>query len=182
MPPLESGADTAATPVRHSLANGVSFHPSSSLRLRTFANDRRQVESTPDAPPPAYSSPSDDSHVASTVPSRETEYTQDTKISPETEPSVASGTTLATVKAAAGATYEELVEQLARAQDTIARLTQEAQSGLRQRKGASSSDEKSTGGTTQQVATAVRQGTEGVPIQIVAVLCLASFLLAYFFF
>lgn len=54
------------------------------------------------------------------------------------------------------------------------------QDGLRQRKGITAADEKPS---VAEVASAVRpQGTEGVPIQLVAILCLVSFLLAYFFF
>jgi hypothetical protein len=52
-------------------------------------------------------------------------------------------------------------------------------SGLRQRNVKSSSDEKKPAGNTAQV---VRQQPAGVPVQIVALLCLLSFLLAYFFF
>lgn len=54
------------------------------------------------------------------------------------------------------------------------------QEGLRQRKGPTAAADVPK---AAQIATAARpQGTEGVPIQIVAVLCLVSFLLAYFFF
>jgi type VI protein secretion system component VasF len=66
-------------------------------------------------------------------------------------------------------------------------LKNEAASGLRQRKAAatSESEDKSTAVGAAQLAQAERptqQGTEGVPVQIVALLCLASFLLAYFLF
>lgn len=96
----------------------------------------------------------------------------------------------ATVKSAATETYEELKDQLAKAEATITSLKNDVASGLRQRKAAATttseqqSAEKGSKGT-QQLAQAERptqQGTEGVPVQIVAVLCLASFLLAYFFF
>ena len=53
-------------------------------------------------------------------------------------------------------------------------------SGLRQRKSAGT-----TTANPAQVHPAVqgaRQGSEGVPLHIVAILCLISFLLAYFFF
>ncbi|KAJ4396434.1 phosphatidylinositol-binding protein scs2 [Gnomoniopsis smithogilvyi] len=54
------------------------------------------------------------------------------------------------------------------------------QEGLRQRKEVTAADEKPS---VPAVANAVRpQGTEGVPIQYVAILCLICFLLAYFFF
>ncbi len=61
--------------------------------------------------------------------------------------------------------------------------------GLRQRKGASTttdvsekSAEKETAPVTAQVQQASFHGTEGVQVQVVAMLCLLSFLLAYFFF
>jgi type VI protein secretion system component VasF len=93
----------------------------------------------------------------------------------------------ATVKSAAADTYEELKDQLAKAEATITSLRNEVASGLRQRKtggGGTSAEDTSKG----QLAQADRQtqqqarATEGVPVQIVAVLCLVSFLLAYFFF
>jgi ubiquitin len=89
----------------------------------------------------------------------------------------------ATIKSAATETYDELKDKLAKAEATIASLKNEATSGLRQRKAAFETAEQS--GATQQLAQAERpqpQATEGVPVQIVAILCLASFLLAYFLF
>lgn len=89
----------------------------------------------------------------------------------------------ATVKSAASATYEELKDQLAKAENTIASLRTEVASGLRQRKAAGTSSEGETS-KAPQLAQQQPQGraTEGVPVQIVALLCLVSFLLAYFFF
>ena len=67
--------------------------------------------------------------------------------------------------------------QLAQAQATIASYGQEG--GLRMRKAVSGGAE--TSNTPSDVG--VRQNTsEGVPVQIVAALCLLSFLLAYLFF
>ncbi|KAG9385438.1 MSP domain containing protein [Pyrenophora tritici-repentis] len=70
--------------------------------------------------------------------------------------------------------------QLAEAKAQIARLTQQLgdASGLRQRKGASAQDSKqsSTAINTQQAPAG------GVSVQITALLCLVSFLLAYFLF
>ena len=86
-----------------------------------------------------------------------------------------------TVKSSAEATYEELKQQLAKAEALITSLKNEASSGLRQRKsGAPGPDGKAA--PSADLAQAIRQGTEGVPLQIVAALCLLSFLLAYFFF
>ncbi|KAK6839779.1 integral er membrane protein [Apiospora arundinis] len=83
----------------------------------------------------------------------------------------------AAASTAATATYEELKVQLEKAQQTISQLKQD-QGGLRQRK-TGAGEEKSA---PAQLAQQVRQGTEGVPIQMTAILCLLSFLLAYLFF
>lgn len=148
-----------------------------------------QVEATPDVAPPAYySSPNDGATQASIYPVSEPE-TQDTQ-KPEPEPvqsttcSAPAAAAVAAVKSTATDTYDELKDQLAKAEATIASLKNEAASGLRQRKAAVAKtlDEKNVAGQAQDLAQAVRQGTEGVPVQVAAVLCLVSFLLAYFFF
>ena len=73
---------------------------------------------------------------------------------------------------------DELKAQLAEAKATIAKLRSQAEEGLRQRKPVATSQETSKGATaTQEHATA-----GGVSLQITAVLCLLSFLLAYFLF
>lgn len=77
---------------------------------------------------------------------------------------------------------EDLQAQLADAKATIAKLREqvETSSGLRQRKAEPTRDSK------EQLQTAVsthQQGpTGGVSVQITAILCLLSFLLAYFLF
>ena len=77
----------------------------------------------------------------------------------------------------------ELKAQLAEAKATISKLRQQAEQGLRQRKSDAvnkDSKERITMGTTDM---GVQQApAAGVPVQIVAGLCLLSFLLAYFFF
>ena len=73
----------------------------------------------------------------------------------------------------------ELQAQLDAAKQQIARLTQQVDTGLRQRKPESTRD------TKDQLATAIQQQTApagGVPVQITALLCLVSFLIAYFLF
>jgi hypothetical protein len=74
----------------------------------------------------------------------------------------------------------ELESQLAEARATIDRLQEQikSSSGLRQRKVEPTDDSK------QQLLTAerVQAPAGGVPVQVVAGLCLLSFLLAYFFF
>jgi hypothetical protein len=73
-------------------------------------------------------------------------------------------------------TYDELKEKLAEAQKTIAAYAQEG--GLRLRKAAKG---ETSNETVNQVAHRI-QATQGVPLQVVAALCLVSFLLAYLFF
>jgi hypothetical protein len=73
-------------------------------------------------------------------------------------------------------TYEELKAKLADAQATIASYAQEG--GLRMRKMAQG---ESGNKVVDQVVNQV-QASQGVPLQIVALLCLLSFLLAYIFF
>jgi hypothetical protein len=76
---------------------------------------------------------------------------------------------------------EDFKAQLANANATIASLKQQLeQGGLRQRKTNASNNEKAD--ATGLQATIQQQAPGGVSVQIVAVLCLLSFLLAYFFF
>jgi len=79
---------------------------------------------------------------------------------------------------------DDVRAQLAAAKSTIARLTtQVGEQGLRQRKVDAvnqDSRERITTGTTGMGVQ--QQPADGVPVQIVAALCLLSFLLAYFFF
>lgn len=81
-----------------------------------------------------------------------------------------------TVSSTAQMTYEELKVKLSQAEAQLANLKD---TGLRQRnvKVPGSGDK-----TVGQVAQQVKQTVEGVPVQIAALLCLLSFLLAYFFF
>jgi len=79
---------------------------------------------------------------------------------------------------------EDLKAQLAQAKATITRLTQQTEEqGLRQRKteavNQDSRERISTGTTGMGIQ---QQPADGVPVQIVAALCLLSFLLAYFLF
>jgi hypothetical protein len=76
---------------------------------------------------------------------------------------------------------EDLKAQLEEAKATIARLTTQASeaTGLRQRKGDASVDSKSQLSTAPHTQTAP---AGGVSVQITALLCLLSFLVAYFLF
>jgi hypothetical protein len=90
--------------------------------------------------------------------------------------SVSSAAAAAAVSNAVPTSYEDLKAQLAQAQATIASYSQEG--GVRMRKAAGAS-----GDNTATSDIGVRQqAAEGVPVQIVAALCLLSFLLAYLFF
>lgn len=79
---------------------------------------------------------------------------------------------------------EDLRVQLSEAKGQILRLKQQAEDQvLRQRKSDAvnqDSRERITTGTTGMGIQ--QQPADGVPVQIVAALCLLSFLLAYFFF
>jgi hypothetical protein len=75
-------------------------------------------------------------------------------------------------------TYEELKTKLAKAEAQLVNLKDS--SGLRQRNVKAVAAEGKV--QAAQAAQAVKQSVEGVPVQIVALLCILSFLLAYFFF
>ena len=79
---------------------------------------------------------------------------------------------------------EDLRAQLSEAQATISRLTQQAQDQLlRQRKTDATNQDSRERITTGTTGMGIQQQPgDGVPVQIVAALCLLSFLLAYFFF
>ena len=160
-------------------------------QTRTAANNL-QYDATPDTAPPAYSSPGDDTTILEDAPSTQQPEPKELRQEPETsragQPSAFSAPAVAaTVKSAAADTYEDLKDKLSKAEATITSLRSEVAGGLRQRKTAataSGSGDNNNAGTPQlaQAQRPTSQGTEGVPVQVVALLCLASFLLAYFFF
>lgn len=130
---------------------------------RTFSSPGGHAESTPLTSPPPYSSASAD---------------RDADVDERSEqPKSAISQAATSVSEAAASTYEELKAKLAQAEAQLASLKE---SGLRQRnvKTAAGDEKKPAGGNTAQ---AVKQ-PDGVPVQLVAILCLLSFLLAYFFF
>lgn len=92
--------------------------------------------------------------------------------------------TASNVVSAVPTSGDDVRAQLAQAKATIARLTSQAEDqGLRQRKtDAVNQDarERITTGTTGMGLQ--QQPADGVSVQIVAALCLLSFLLAYFLF
>ncbi|KAK3388428.1 PapD-like protein [Sordaria brevicollis] len=152
----ETTSPVAATPIRPSTSNRVEETPApftSPSETRSSTTDTREIKQEPD-------------------------------LADNFQSTVAAAAT--TVQSTAAETYEQLKDQLAKAQATIASLQNDAASGLRQRKAtvadAVGEQASNVQATAQDLAQSARQGTEGVPVQIAAVLCLVSFLLAYIFF
>lgn len=131
---------------------------------RAFSSPGATNETPPSTAPPPY--PTEDTPVQDEEPEEK----------PEAKSTISQATTAVT--SAAEATVEALKAKLAQAEAQIAALKE---TGLRQRnvKSASVDDEKRA---VPKVNQAVKQTVEGVPVQIAALLCLISFLLAYFFF
>jgi hypothetical protein len=151
-----------------------------------------------DEQPPAYSSPSPaavtpqkpaSSGVSSGMGAVSTpaERASDIKREPVDTPHTSSaeqstmlGSAAAAMSNTLGVSKEDLQRQLDAANEKIKQLQQQASEGLRQRKNVSESSEKSGSSTTTGMQQAPAPG--GVPVQIVALLCLLSFLIAWFFF
>lgn len=134
--------------------------------------------------PPAYSSPSPQFGSPATYSAVTSHAPKDagTKSTGETKASSSTAAASSTITAAATAvsnavpkSQEDLKQQLAEAKAQISKLTNQlGDPQLRQRKVQEASETMQT--VVQQT------GETGVPVQIVAGLCLLSFLLAYFFF
>ncbi|CCE32387.1 hypothetical protein E4U35_002087 [Claviceps purpurea] len=149
-----------STPSRASASNGASETPSAP---RSFFSP-----SAGHASAAASSAPYTSDDAAA-------ENDEDAKSITNSKPTVSQAT--AAVSETAKLTYDELKAMLAQAE---AQLLSLKDGGLRQRNVKStSSDEKAPRG---QNTHPVEHQPEGVPVQIVAILCLISFLLAYFFF
>ncbi|KAI9843881.1 MAG: phosphatidylinositol-binding protein scs2 [Sclerophora amabilis] len=122
------------------------------------------------------SRPSDSKHLGDAISSAHNPATD--------SPQSAIYTTASSVASAIPTSGADLKSQLAEAQAQIQKLKQQVQEhGLRQRKTDAvnqDSRERITTGTTGMGVQ--QQPAEGVPVQIVAGLCLLSFLLAYMFF
>ncbi|KAK0720903.1 PapD-like protein [Lasiosphaeris hirsuta] len=164
LPPTgEDHLGAVTTPSRQAFTNGVEATPETSA-------------------PPAYSSPQEDSTITSAPVVKSEERQPEPSQEPETAPSSAPVAGVAAAKAAVVDTTQDLKESLAKAEAQIALLKEQAESGLKQRKPTTAVVEEKITTAGHALAQAGRQGTEGVPVQIVAILCLISFLLAYFFF
>ena len=94
------------------------------------------------------------------------------------------GNAASTVANAVPTNSEDLRQQLSDAKAQITRLTDQAQEQvLRQRRSDAVNQDSRERITTGTAGMGVQQQpADGVPVQIVAALCLLSFLLAYFFF
>lgn len=151
----------AVTPSKNSLSNGANETPEVP---RAFSSPGATNETSPSTAPPPY--PTEDTPVQDEEPEEK----------PEAKSTISQATTA--VASAAETTVDALKAKLAQAEAQIASLKE---TGLRQRnvKSAPVDDEKRAVAKMNQ---AVKQTVEGVPVQIAALLCLISFLLAYFFF
>lgn len=139
------------------------------------------VATHPEEEPPAYSSPtpqfgspSPQTPATASASSKSASNSKAATSSPA-EPSSIAGNAYAAVANAVPISSEQLQEQLAAAKAQISKLTSQlGDPQLRQRKVQEASE---------KMQTVVQQTNEsGVPVQIVAGLCLLSFLIAYLFF
>lgn len=154
----------------------VNFLPPSGSEAAAVATPIKQLalangaEQTPETAAPAYSYSSPEERRPT---SSNADAMSDAKDEPDATSPVATSPQVSN-----DAPKAELKRELANAQANVGALRE--QEGLRQRKGISAAEDLPS---ATEVAAAIRpQGTEGVPIQVVAILCLVSFLLAYFFF
>lgn len=199
--PSDGSAAATATPNHHNINGSVSY-PMSILPSTTKYIQQHH----PDEAPPAYASP-DTSFIsnAATSPlnhvpegyggatsqggSRLSEYRDPSDVKENTT-SVASnikstlGSVAAGISNAAPKSGVELHSQLDQAKAPVSDLRNQGEEQvLNQRKSDAvnqDSRERITTGTTGMGIQ--QQPVDGVPVQIVAALCLLSFLLAYFFF
>ncbi|KAK1978488.1 MSP domain-containing protein [Colletotrichum cereale] len=151
-----SASAVASTPNRHSVVNG------------DHTPDVSHVYSSPGPEADGSGSPG----ASAARPS--TSDVKDDSVSEMAQSTVSAASHV--VANTAQATYDELKQKLSQAEAKIVSL--QDNSGLRQRVKTESERLPST----QEAAAAIRQGVDGVSVQMVAILCLLSFLLAYFFF
>lgn len=129
------------------------------------------AQGTPDVAPPAYSSPGEFSGSAEQKSVEE----KDNKRSEV--PSLAAAAPVFAKKS--DPSPEELKQQLIQAEKMIAQLKQDKE-GLRQRKATGADGSSSS--RPAELAQQTHSGSEGVSVQITALLCFLSFMLAYLFF
>jgi len=144
--------------------------------LPASATTPNGVSSSHEELPPAYSSPSPQFDTPARAPSTAASNAETAKSS-FANAAEATGVTAAAsaVANSVPTSSEDMKQQLATAKEQIAKLTSQVQDpAFRQRKMQE---------TNEKVQAVVQQSQEsGVPLQIVAGLCLLSFLIAYLFF
>lgn len=160
----------------------VTFLPADGSAVSPVASATNGV-SHHDEEPPAYSSPS----PVAVTPARS--VVPDSKSPPQEMHSSADlgqsqsslGGAIPAFASATGISEADLRRQLEEAKNTISRLQQQAaeQTGLRQRK---TGADTASGSKTTTASLQSNPPAGGVSVQITALLCLLSFLIAYLFF
>ena len=145
------------------------------LLVLWLAINSRQ-HSTPDTAPPAYSSARSPSPEDAFTPQTTRTSLSQSKVDDEPKPFPTSARESVASAAAALPSYDELKVELEKAKEKIMTLSQDT--GVRMRKVAAG---ETSNQTINDVAKTIQQ-QQGVPLQIVAALCLLCFLIAYFFF
>ncbi|KAK6600947.1 integral ER membrane protein [Botrytis cinerea] len=179
LPPKSTGA-ASITPMKNGVngANSaVSFNPrycpsslSISISRRTFHPCSKPCRTRKLRPSPSVSI--NDEPIGN----RNLGDARSSAFNPAASTSRESNASAVTAPAGMPTSVEELQAQLTEAKKTIASYAE--QGGMRMRKVANG---ETSNETVNEMATKL-QGVEGVPVQIVAALCLLSFLLAYLFF
>jgi len=152
------------------------------------ADGQREVNGEASPPPPAYESmttPQKSPTAAAAVTPSEGKSSRGAG-EEDGAPATTTAGVVASAAAAVGSSVgmtvsrEDLQRQLEAANAKVQALQEQVTEGLRQRKivGSAAEEKKMKGNIQQQQA----QPVGGVPVQIVAVLCLICFLIAYFFF
>lgn len=161
-------------------SNGVASSAASNLDNSIYSEDH----------PPAYSSPSPQAltpqrsnpvgPVSTYDEKPEGAKSRGDAVNSAHNPAQSSGFAgaAAAVSSAIPTSQDDVRRQLDEAKATIARLQEQASSGLRQRNVAGSGEKS----TSQDSLAAKAPSAGGVSVQIVALLCLLCFLIAYFFF
>jgi hypothetical protein len=141
----------------------------------------KQKVSTPETATTSYRSPSPEETFtpqarSSVAPSSKSEKSIEESKSIATTARENVAAAAAAVSSASPMSYDEMKAELEKVQAKLTALSQDG--GLRLRKVAAG---ETSNATVNEVAKQIQQ-QEGVPLQIVAGLCLLCFLIAYFFF
>lgn len=180
-------ADDAPVEEQGVEATGVSCHFSPLLSSFVTSLTNYVAQNVPDEEPPAYTSPPNPNYqtpaaaltksVNDTSPIPPPDFSDKPKREVSTPQIIESSATSS--KSPVASASEDLRAQLSEANSQISALKEKlADQGLRQRK-IGTDAEKVPAPLAQQQPQSVEAG---VPVQIVAGLCLLSFLIAYFFF